>query len=208
MKKRMLLAGVASLALTVVSSQANLSVAWSANHGFYLDVGDGPLLGSAGSGQATLAQLIWSPDNIPDPATDDAANHYLSSSGNDVWLVDFTVKEGDTARSEWGDWGLNDSPLATSTTLSDGYIYGRIFQDGTPDVGDWYYLGPVVANENVDPNGVPPPTPQTYDMNRDSEQGYGDAVMNGPYSYQVVPEPGTFALFGIGALLIGLRRRK
>jgi len=191
------------LMLGSATAHASVYVFWQANGGFYYQNGD-PLLQP---GESALAQLIWSADNIANSAMSGAANYV---SGNDVWLANYTITYA--GNTEWGTF----STLTSSSSVSGGYIYARVFTTLTPDVGDWYYVGRVETALEKDINEVPTPSPQTYVVNRDWDPvggdgaGLGDIVDFGPYAFQVVPvpEPGTIALFALGVATLAASRRR
>ncbi|MBM4142708.1 MAG: PEP-CTERM sorting domain-containing protein [Lentisphaerae bacterium] len=213
MNKRLMLIMVAVGLMCVGMAQANVYVHWYSSWGFYAADGSTPLLGSDGSGQKTLAQLIWSEDNYADDADVGGL-----TTGDDVWLADFTVQEDSavnnpetfdyyalfTATPDHNDGGARPDG---------GYIYARIFQDDTPAAGEWYFVGAVVAANDLNPGGEPPDPAQLYDINTDSENGNEidedwTGSNNGLLGEQVIPEPGTIGLFALGTALVGLRKRR
>lgn len=188
-----LLAGIAT---------ADVYVAWSAQGGFYWQSDENTgLLDTTGG--TTLAQLVWSPDDQVSDANF-AVTDYVTDG--EVVLANYTVQDGVAPVSNDGyGWWATDIVVNDGGANPDGgFIYARLFQDADVNNGDWYYAGPVISAVDADFTGETPPTPQSYNMNRGS---LGDPV-DGPNGAQVVPEPSTFALFGLGAIIVGLRRRK
>lgn len=206
MKKLGLMAVIIGIAM--VSANADVVVNWQASGGFtWASAGDPAAEGilGEGTGNSCLLQLIWSADATADAAVD--TGDYVS--GDDVLLASFVFTE-DGAGGGIDSWAFFG--FGTSGTFNDaganpdgGYIYGRIFQDDSVDFDDWYYTG--VVDAAVDKT-VPPGTPQEYDINRGSLSFGDDAIDDGTFGGQVVPEPTTWALFALGAVVVGLRRRK
>lgn len=83
--------------------------------------------------------------------------------------------------------------------ISSGYVYGFIYQDSTPDVGDFFGRSPIFGNTWADPNQNPAPAPDGVDFAPTQ-----DIVLD---TYKVVPEPGTMALLGLGALTLAASRK-
>lgn len=189
--------------LFAVTAQANVYILWQASAGFLWTAGDTTLLGD-GTGNSTIAQLIWSVDATAD-APDAGASHYVG--GDDVWLADLTLTE-DGVGGNFDDyaWFSGQTYDDGGAQPDGGYVYARIFQDDTVDVGDWYHASSVVAASNLDPSGEPAPSPQ--DINLNEPPGTQEYIDSGTGSGQVVPEPGTWALFALGAVVVGLHRRR
>ena len=201
------------------SAQADYQVNWGATDGgFYFDAfplnGDGIL--GRGTGNSTIAQLIWSPDAIADDV-----NSWLSSDFTDpseVLLDEAIITENgvieDPANEDaYAQFG--PQVYTVDGSYSTGYLYARIFQQAYGDPldrenmivhnGDWYFIGEIIP-VSAAMSGSP------YDYELNSKQ-FGDAIDAEPFyeEYevrQIVPEPGSFALFALGAVLVHLVRRK
>lgn len=186
---------VALISLMAVSANAGLYIAWQAAYGFHLNGNEAQgLLGPASSGLSTIVQLIFSTDvtaDIVDP--NNAAGHYVS--GNDTWLAEITITEGVGGIDEWAYFSAQSYEGAYSA----GYFFGRIFQDTTPALGEYYYNGSVTLAED---RTVPPAAPQLCELNT-IFTGAGNNV-----NIEIIPEPGTLALFGIGLLTIAAGRAR
>ena len=182
---------IALTALVAVSVQADVWLSYAAGAGFYFT--GNPSSGILGSGESTIAQLIYSADNVIDDAFAGGA-----TSGNDtVWDTLALTEGGNT--SEWGDFAAQNYDDVSFTA---GWVYVRIFQDSVVDVGDAYYSGPMVQLEDLDPAANPQPLRQVIQANSD--------LQNGDELSQVVavPEPASLALYAMGALIIGISRRR
>jgi hypothetical protein len=177
-----------------VASYGNVQVNWTASGGFYWDPSYDALLGS---GESTYAQLMYSPDAVKD-------NIGLDKAGvdNDVIWDSILLTEGGNT-SVWGDFlAIN---YQQETTV--GYVYALIFQDSNVQAGDWYFHSDIL--ELVDVGGIT--LPQTLQMNTDTVNGDAintpDQLTSAAGAYQVVPEPATFLLVGMGGLVSFLVRR-
>ena len=154
---------------------------------------------SAGGTQDALIQLIWSADATADAAIDTGT--YVS--GDDVLLQSFTINYNDWTYSDWGYFTTaQPDPDANYGPVADmgGYVYGRIFADDIPNFGDNVFTAELNAVAVI--QETPLGTPQTYDLNG------GAFSSGGTWNGTVVPEPTTWALFALGAVVVGLRRRK
>jgi len=179
---------------------------WTASAGFYWSANPGEGILGDGTGNSTLAQLIWSADNVADYAN--AYNlHFVS--GDDVWLADLIITENGIPGDE-DDYAYFTAPIFDDGGAigTGGYIYARIFQDTTVGVGEWYFAGSMVLAEDVDPVATPPSVPQSYQLNSDTVNGNAIDSFSPPTGDTVVPEPTTWALFALGATLLGFVRRR
>jgi hypothetical protein len=177
-------------------AQANVFIGWTATGGFVWSGGSGILAG----GGSTIAQLLWSPDNVVSPA----GLGGTATEGESV-LMELTLTEGVGGIDEWAWWTVDVVVDDGGANPAGGYVYGRIFQDDTVELDDYVYNGPVIAASDLNPSAIPPPTAQSYNMNRNTT--LGDDI-DGAYASQVVPEPATLSLLALGAMVIGLRRRR
>lgn len=173
----------------VATSYGSIKVNWSAGAGFYWDPSFDALLGT---GQSTIAQLMYSPD-----ATKDNITTSLVGDVNDIIFATYTITEGVNA-SAYADFSPG---LYSPGTFTAGYVYALIFQDNNVQVGDWYFYTPMLALEDI--TGATPA--QSLQMNTDLING--DAINAGATVAQVIPEPTTALLFGIGAMGAWLVRR-
>lgn len=148
---------IVGLIFVVSMAQANVYVNWGSTGGFGYAPVSGytgtPLLGA---GASTVAQLIWSVDDVIDDAGIGG-----TVTGDDVLLASTTVS-GD-ATGGWAYFGLDFDDGGAQD--AGGYIYARIFQDDTIGAGDWFYAGAIVLASNLNPSDIPAPNRQSYDMN-------------------------------------------
>lgn len=173
----------------VAASYANVQVEWGAGAGFFWSPSGDALLSPGGS---TIAQLMYSPD-----ATQDAINTSKVGVNNDVIWSSMALTEG-VNTSTYGDFA--GTPFTQATTA--GYVYALIFQDGNVQANDWYFKTAMVSVQDI--TGINPA--QVIQLNTDLVNG--DAInVAGPNNAQVVPEPATFLLFGIGGMGAWLIRR-
>jgi len=121
---------VALTASCVDSSNGLSIVTWESGLIFY--PGDTPLLTS---GQSTIAQLMYSPDDTKDSILPRGVG-----AANDVVLDILTITQNDSVpNSEYGIFSA-----LTERARTNGYVYALIFQDNSVQAGDWYVAGPVV----------------------------------------------------------------
>ncbi len=187
---------------------ADVYVSWQAVGGFYWNATPSVGILGSGTGNSTLAQLIWSSDNVAGSANA-GTTHYVT--GNDVWLADLLITEdginNDGTTFDSYAWFPSEATTDSGVNPSSGYVYARIFQDNSVDGNDWYYTGNVIAASNLDSSN-PLVTPQPYQLNRGGING--DAIDDATFGAQVVPvpEPGTMAMFALGIATLAASRRR
>lgn len=181
----------ATAALSLNGWAVTVSIPWTAGAGFYFNSDPSTGILGAETGNSALAQLIYSLD-----ANVDSALAGGGVSGDDVLWDSFTVTEGVNS-SEWADFS---APIFT-TSYTAGYVYARIFQNNVVSAGDWYYYSsPFLLEDKTEI--------QVVQLNTDLANG--NAIDSGLTVAQVVPEPATALLLGIGggiAWLIRLKQR-
>ena len=126
------------------------------------------------------------------------------SLGNDTFLGAFSTQEGPPAAGRIVGHGA-DVFGAGSLGLAGQSLYIAVFDyayssySGSVPLGTYYSLGHLMTPTTERFGILPSPTPDDY--------GTSLSVQT---SSQLVPEPGTWALFAIGAVLVGahMRRRK
>lgn len=184
----------------VAASYGSVNVNWTAGAGFYFNGTGAGILGD-GAGGSTIAQLMYSVDAIQDAGN--VATGINTSGlgvGNDVLWDSLIITEN----SVLGDFDEYASFPATQNyqqSFVSGYVYALIFQDSVIDANDWYFYTPMLALTDI--VGATPP--QGIQMNTDLING--NAIDSGATVAQVVPEPATALLFGMGAMGAWLIRR-
>jgi len=156
---------------------------------------------------------------------------YGQSTAGEVGLAEASMVDTDFSAS-YGDyviWDgntpddagfLNPEQLGTFTdldvggnTVSSGHVYVYIYEDGTPNVGDQGIMTEIYGPNGSTPGSTlnwadaganPPPDADSLPVSTSETDG----VLGGSNGFVVVPEPGTMALFGIGALTLAARRRR
>ena len=211
------------------SAQANLLLDVDAGEGFFLGATD-PGVGFLGvdTGNMALIQLWYAADGTIDGggagANAGVGAATAVAGGNDIWLMDWVFSEasGSAGDADFHSYAFFDTgsfptpggapptsydDLGANTVTAGGVVYGRIFQDEAPTAGDWYFVSDPLAANDLTP-GLNPP--QVLHLNIDSNGSLGDSLdQTAGHSFQVVPEPGTIALFGLGILtLLGSRRKR
>lgn len=182
------------MALSVGSFAGTVSIQYNAIWGFYFTSDSGVGILGAGTGNETIAQLIFSPDNQVDPALVGGLE-----SGNDSIWGSTTVKEGDNS-SEWAEF--SGTPVITN--FVSGFIYARIFQDANIQAGDSYYFTtPIALIDDTLPQGI-------ADMNYSISSGHAIDAVGANNGIVMIPEPTTGLLLAVGggvAWLVRLRQR-
>lgn len=199
-----LLCAAAVLSMVAQVSSAYIVVNWTASR--LIDQEDVRL-------DNTLIQLIWSSDGVMDPlglaigpTADPVGNDYLldwnwTGSGH-------LDAEGSPEPKSIGRAGLfnaeydytdlsgnSDGSLVTLNQFLQGSLYVRVFGAYDPGPEDWYYQGALTAGPHINN----PSDPSQY-----TTLTYNDAQLD----MQLVPEPTTITLFGIGLATLAVRRRK
>ena len=199
---------IAMLAMgaVAVASHGDININWRAQAGFYkngqfaVDPAGALLFG----GGSTIAMLIWTPFNGGSPTIDpvditDIAGNF--SGGDDIVLDTLTITHPGNAGSQYADYANGPEIYLNttySTTLQGGYVFLRIFQDTTPNVGtfEYYFDGnPLLANAYTGSE-----SPQALEGNTDN--------INGNELNKLIPEPSVLAFLGAGALVVAIRRMR
>jgi hypothetical protein len=173
--------------------QADVSVDWAASSGFYFNFDANSGILGAGTGNSTLAQLVYSLSGDVDRAW--IGGGFEVGGDNIVW--DSVVLTEGSNTSEWADF-LNRN---YTQSFVFGYVYARIFQNSSVNLNNWYYYTTPIALSDV----VFPNAPQSIEMNTDFVNG--NAIDFGSNVAQVIPEPATALLFILGSMGAWLVRR-
>lgn len=199
---KMKLAGVvlALGAALTITSIADVSVNFSINSSFrvYTDV----TLTTQAPVDTWLAQLIWSSDGT---ANDLDPSNPLNPTGEEISLVilqpdqaagyifstDYSQETNPQTGLPWpGSTTQTYTDLYYGSTLAGGYVYARFFYSTTPEIGDVYVeLTPSAQLAAA-------PTANAYVLGQ-----------NVYFDTEIVPEPTTMALFGLGIVTLALRRK-
>jgi hypothetical protein len=158
-------------ATCVDASNGVASVTWASGYIFYEPTWDS-LLGPVGSGKSTIAQLMYSPDDIKDSILPGGAG-----AVNDVVWDTITLTENGDGQVEWGLFSASTVRAGTN-----GYVYALIFQDNDVQAGDLYVAGPLAALVDG-----------AADVNTCVDPGNGEAI-NGVNSAQVIEGSVTYTL--------------
>ncbi len=179
---------------------ADIGIDWTSTGGLFANGGTwlgGPWVGGA------LAQLIWCAD---DPTA--TGNKAWATNPNYLAPGEFLLTSFITSMSTDEQYGMFAGKGGVFTDalvggdITAGYVYGRVFQDATPNALDYYYQGGVV-NRPITP--YDPSNPGSIQLsNLTSTPQMLDRQV------EPVPEPAsmTLALLGLGTLAAARRFRK
>lgn len=191
---------VAMLVGLAATSYGVVNVNWTAAGGFFWSPSDAALLGD-GTGNSTRAQLMYSADNVQD-ATFHTNGINLLGEGvleDKIWASLVITEDSLTGTGD--EWASFPATQNFQTNFVSGWVYAIIFQDNALAKDDYYYYTPMIALADI--TGATPP--QFIQMNTDTS--LGDSINAGPTVGQVVPEPATVMLFGIGGMGAWMLRR-
>ena len=187
MRKAAVIVGVICLLAGAV--QADIGVRGRSDGGVYL--AGGSWVGGGWPADAALYQLIWSPvapvieDITLAQATGGKAGEIILASG---------------AQSSYGYASPSVLVENSDAGINDGYIIMRIYQDDAPGLGDLFY-------QSITPTA---PTLPSYDpmvptssFDHFATTAGNEQATNG----QIIPEPATLGLWGLGLLTILVRRK-
>ncbi len=188
----------------VATSYGAVDISWLASGGFYFaaDPNTG-ILGLDNSGNSTIAQLMYSPDAIQDAGSVGGIglNGLSFAGGNDVMWSSLTITADGSSFAGYAVFPTAQSYQQAGTAPA-GFVYAMIFQDNVLNAGDWYFYTPMVSVQDI--TGLM--TAQSLQLNNDVD--FGDAINSGATTAQVIPEPATMLLFGIGGMGAWLLRRR
>lgn len=212
--KLSVIAGLVLGASTVASMAYPIAINIIGGYGIWTDSFGGTLLPAGG-----YVQVWWSSDPSYGQASlgvVDMNEASLADGGESTTYGDYVLWSGNTpADGGWTDPQQLNPPNFTdsdvgSHSISSGHIYMYVYADATPTVGT-----EGVMTEIYGPNGTVPvvwgdqsaANPPAADE-LPASGAESDGVLGGRLGFVVVPEPGTMALVGIGALTIAARRRR
>ena len=213
MKKFLMALAVLAVATSVAT--AGVGIQWGTYYAGYEHTVTPPLTGGTGAlldNYSVIWQLIYAgADNIANPidSTDlgtgapGIADDYGVSGDDVVWAQRIIAQGGGAAGdgTTWDNWLALQSGSIVYEDLSwntAGFVYQRVFE-GNPLVSGvtWYYqTEPLALNTGYAGGGQPP------------QDFFLDTPTEGFQPNQIIPEPATMSLLGLGALVMAIRRRR
>ena len=206
MKKLMVALAALALLATAGFAATGVAVQWTTSWGIYdhaaVDL-TSTTTGGILDSYAITWQLIYSLDNVADdPSLANGANGWVSND-DEVWATRTFAQDSGSASdgTEWdlfvyyasGDRQYTDVAWAAGDV---GYVFQRVFE-GAPAAGSWYFDSNLIALDA---------DPTTYQES--FTEGSSSASAGVQPNQQVVPEPATMGLLGLGALVMAIRRRR
>ena len=205
------------MAVAATTSMAGVGLDWNTINGVaWHGAAQSVLDGSFESGESLLDrynaiwQLIYAgADNaIDDPSTvAGGANGDYVTDDDVVWAqreIQIGGNSGGPAcddGTEWNNWMVIANPASTTyqdlTWSTAGFVYQRVFE-GTPSDGSWYLETGLTALVTTFNGGSDLPQSLNIDTADNLVQP----------TYQMIPEPATMGLLGLGALALAIRRRR
>jgi len=158
-----ILAGALLLALFTIPALAGVNMLYYVNYGLYpyaatnttTTVPGTGLLANNGSGSALL-QLIYAGSDM---MIGDGTNIFDLSNGanglvagDDVVWQSTTIEAGVSGTDEWG-FSSMMFPYGDSDWSTAGFIYLRVFQDESPQLGEAFYDSPLLALDTASTMG-------------------------------------------------------
>ncbi len=209
MKKLMVALAALALLATAGFAATGVAIQWDTAWGIYdhaaVDL-TSTTTGGILDSYAITWQLIYSVNNVAEaPDASNGANGWVSLTGDDEVWATRTFVQDDGSASDGTEWDLfvfyqsvgDRQYLDTTWSSGDvGYIFQRVFE-GAPAVNSWYFDSTPVALD-ADPTTVQ----ENY------IEGSSSASSGVQPNQQVVPEPATMGLLGLGALVMAIRRRR
>jgi hypothetical protein len=146
-----------------------------------------------------IVQLIWSPVASAPPV--DPLDPLRPTGGCIALATNATNGDG------WWDFGVatydeENYGISDTNYFATGYVFQRVFDvawGNTPKAGDWYGDG-VFFVQAPSQHQAPPPPPTVSAL--------WDSGGSNPYilNQQIVPEPNSLTLLGLGLVVIGTRQ--
>ena len=206
-----LVCGVLSIGM-LAPATADIQIQWSSNA--YLQDENLALY----TGQ-TYHQLLWSssaPTWTVNSQVDssDAAGTMYTYGLDTEYLLSSVIAEEYARHGAGATSPQNPTPITAvyaniggESAMEDGYLYSRIFGGPTVEVDTYYYQSSVMGPADLSPTSNPLGPAQVH-VTASQFPDYGTGGPQVDSQVEVVPEPASMALFAMGALVVGLRRRK